>query len=162
MRSAGESGLTPRLLSLLLVAVWAVAAWQVHLIPESMIRMTVGARETPAVVVGLLGILILAYGISALRGRQVDLLAGDGEPPEVGAAWRVAYLLGGGVAFIGLVPILGFIPPAALCALAVARAFDTPLSWRALLLSVTIAAVFWGVFAGLLGVGLGPAVAGWP
>jgi hypothetical protein len=153
---------TPRLLSLLLVAAWAVAAWQVHLIPESMIQMTVGARETPAVVVGLLAVLIVAYGVSALRGRQVDLLAGDGQPPEAGAHWRVAYLLGGGIAFIGLVQILGFILPAALCALAVARAFDAPLSWRAVLLSLAIAAVFWGVFAGLLGVGLGPAVSGWP
>ncbi|MEN9419951.1 MAG: hypothetical protein RI988_3572 [Pseudomonadota bacterium] len=139
-----------------------MAAWQVRLIPESMIQMTVGARATPAAVVALLGLLILAYGLSALRGRQVDLRAGEGEPPEAGAPRRVAWLLGGGVAFIGLVQVAGFILPAALCALAVARAFDAPLSWRAMLLSLAIAAVFWGVFAGILGVGLGPAVAGWP
>ena len=124
--------------------------------------MTVGARETPAAVVGLFGLCILAYTVSAWRGRQVDLRAGDGEAPEVGAPWRVAYLLGGGVAFIVLVQALGFILPAALCAMAVARAFDAPLSWRAALLSLAIAAVFWGVFAGLLGVGLGPAVVGLP
>jgi hypothetical protein len=153
---------SPRPLSLLLVAAWAVAAGQVSLIPESMIQMTVGARETPAAVVTLLGLCIVAYAVSAWRGRQVDLRAGDGEAPESGAIRRVAYLLGGGAAFIVLVQALGFIIPAALCAMAVARAFDAPLSGRAALLSMAIAAVFWSVFAGLLGVGLGPAIVGLP
>jgi hypothetical protein len=56
---------------------------------------------------------------------------------------------------------LGFVIPATLCGMGVARAFDEPLGWRSVLVCGSIALIFWILFAKVLGVGLGPAVA-WP
>lgn len=150
----------PRIVSLLLAVFWCVAAWQVFLIPESAIQMTVGAREVPGAVVILLGGIIALYAVGAWRGHQPDLGGEGGQEPEPGALARTLWLLGGGAAFMGLVQPLGFILPAALCGVGVARAFDAPLSWRTALICLLISAVFWGAFAGGLGVGLGPAFPG--
>lgn len=59
---------------------------------------------------------------------------------------------------MALVAPLGFVIPAALCGMGVARAFDAPLGLKSALVCGAIAAVFWFVFARLLGVGLGPAL----
>ena len=160
LRFAGAGPLAPRLVSLLLAAAWCVAAWQVFLIPESAIQMTVGAREVPAAVVLLLGALIATYAASAWRGAQPDERGEGGQEPVLGATRRVLWLLGGGVAFIALVPLLGFVVPGALCGVGVARAFDAPLSGRTAVICLLIAGVFWIVFAAGLGVGLGPALRG--
>lgn len=130
-----------------------VAAWQVGLIPESAIRMAVGPSLVPAVVVSMLGLLAVVYATAAWRGRQtIDV---DAEP---GSHLRVASLLGGGLVFIVGVPWLGFVLPATLCGMGVARAFDAPLGWRSAAVCGSVATVFWLVFAQLLGVGLGPAL----
>lgn len=160
MRNPGGHPLAPRLVSLALAAAWCVAAWQVFLIPESAIQMAVGAREVPAAVVLLLGLLIALYAVSAWRGQQPDERGEGGEEPEPGATARVLWLLAGGAAFMVLVPLLGFIVPAALCGVGVARSFDAPLSWRTFAVCLLIAGVFWLVFAAGLGVGLGPAAPG--
>ena len=160
MRNTGGHPLAPRLVSLALAAAWCVAAWQVFLIPESAIQMAVGAREVPAAVVLLLGLLIALYAVSAWRGRQPDEQGEGGKEPEPGAAARVLWLLAGGAAFMALVPLLGFVAPATLCGVGVARSFDAPLSWRTVGVCLLIAGVFWLVFAAGLGVGLGPAAPG--
>jgi len=160
MRVTGNHPWMPRLVSGLLGAIWLAAAWQVMVIPESAIQMTVGAREVPAAVVAFLGGLLAAYAAGAWRGTQPDQLGEEGQAPLPGATSRMLWLLGGGVAFIGLVPLLGFIIPAALCAAGVARAFDAPFSVRTAVACLLIAAVFWAAFAAGLGVGLGPAVTG--
>lgn len=160
MRAQTGSPLMPRVVSGLLALMWCVAAWQVFLIPESAIQMAVGAREVPAGVVLLLGGIIAVYAAGAWLGRQPDLRGEDGKDPAPGALWRTLWLLGGGAAFMVLVQPLGFVVPAALCGVGVARAFDAPLSWGTGLICLLISAVFWGVFAGVLGVGLGPALPG--
>ncbi len=160
MSLAGRGPVMPRLVSLLLLAGWLVAAWQVFLIPESAIQMAVGAREVPAAVVILLGGLIGAYGLGAWRGRQPDERGERGEEPAPGGARRVVWLLCGGAAFMVLVPWLGFVLPAALCGVGVARAFDAPLNGRTALACLLIAGVFWVAIAVGLGVGLGPAIKG--
>lgn len=130
-----------------------VAAWQVLLIPESAIRMSVGPALVPAGVVAALGLIALAYALSVLRGRQpVE------NGPEPGAIRRVASLLGGGFVFMAGVSFMGFIVPATLCGMGVARAFDAPLGWRSAAVCAAVATAFWLVFARLLGVGLGPAL----
>jgi len=111
----------------------------------------------PGVVVAALGGLALAYGWSAWRGRQVDESTAEGQQPLPGGRSRLLYLLGGGVLFMALVQPLGFVFPAALCGMGVARAFDAPLGWRSALICLGIAAFFWLVLAYMLGVGLGPA-----
>jgi hypothetical protein len=153
--------MTPLRLAVLLVAIVAAAAWQVTVIPQSLMQMTVGPVLGPAVVVATLGVLALLYGWSAWRGRQVDMSHAPDQAPLPGSRRRLASLLGGGIAFMALVGPLGFVLPAALCGMGVARAFDAPLGWRSALVCGAIAAVFWFIFARLLGIGLGPALA-WP
>ncbi len=153
--------MTPLVLAGLLVAIAAVAAWQVTVIPQSLMQMTVGPVLAPGVVVAGLGVLALLYAWSAWRGRQVDDSLAEGQTPLPGSGRRLLFLLGGGVAFMGLIQFLGFVIPGMLCGMGVARSFDAPLGWRCALVCGGIAGVFWLVFARLLGVGLGPALA-WP
>jgi hypothetical protein len=91
----------------------------------------------------------------------LDAVLGEDGHPLPGANLRMIMLLGGGVAFVLLAVPLGFVIPATLCGMGVARAFDEPLGWRSVLVCGSIALIFWILFAKVLGVGLGPAVA-WP
>ena len=136
-----------------LMLLLGVAAWQVTRIPESAIRMAVGPALVPALAVLALGTAAAAYAVSAWRGRQ-PLETG----PEAGAGFRVASLIGGGLVFMLGVSWLGFVIPATLCGMGVARAFDAPFGWRSALVCGGVALSFWLVFARLLGVGLGPAL----
>jgi len=153
--------MTPLRLAVLLIAIATAAAWQVTLIPQSLMQMTVGPVLVPAVVAAGLGVLALFYGWSAWQGRQVDESHTPGQEPLPGSGVRLASLLGGGIVFMAGVGPLGFVLPAALCGMGVARAFDAPLGWRSAGVCGAIAVVFWLVFARLLGIGLGPALR-WP
>lgn len=148
-------------LAFLLMALCAVAAWQITVIPESLMQMTVGPVLAPAAIVGALSLVAALYGVSAWRGRQVDVSQAPGQEPLPGANTRLLSLLAGGAAFILLVIPLGFVLPATLCGMLIARAFDAPLNAKSALICGLIAAVFWIVFARLLGVGLGPALPWW-
>ena len=148
--------MTPLHVALLLALVCGVAAWQVSVIPESLMQMAVGASLVPAVVVALLSLLVLLFGLSAYRGRQVDESCAPHQSPMPGAGKRMLCLLGGGAAFMALVGPLGFIMAATLCGMGVALAFDAPLKLRSVLICASISAVFWVLFARILGVGLGP------
>lgn len=150
--------MTPLRVALLLLAICGVAAWQVTVIPQSLMEMTVGPTLAPAVIVGTLALVALLYGINALRGREVDMSHAPDQQPLPGANTRLLTLLAGGGAFMALVIPLGFVIPATVCGMCIARAFDAPFNVRSLLICGAIAAVFWGVFARLLGVGLGPAL----
>jgi hypothetical protein len=148
--------MTPLRVALVLWLVCMVAFWQVSVIPSSMMQMTVGPMLVPALVVGGLALLVLLYGWSAWRGHQVDESQAPDQSPLPGAPTRMLSLLGGGAAFMVLVGPLGFIVPATLCGMGVARAFDAPFGLKSLVICGAIAAIFWGLFALVLGVGLGP------
>ncbi len=150
--------MTPLRLALLLLAVCGVAAWQLMVIPQSLMQMTVGPLLAPGAIVAGLTLAALLYGWSAWRGLQVDLSQETGQEALPGSTTRLLILLGGGVAFIVLVIPLGFVLPAALCGMCIARAFDAPFNTKSALICGLIATVFWVVFARLLGVGLGPAL----
>jgi hypothetical protein len=150
--------MTPFRVALLLVTLCGVAAWQVSVIPESMMQMTVGPVLAPGVIVAALCIFSVLYGVSAWRGRQTDESEAPDQSALPGANVRVLSLLGGGVAFIALVIPLGFVIPGTLCGMGVARSFDAPLGFKSALICAAIASTFWFVFAQLLGVGLGPAL----
>ena len=152
--------MTPLRLAFLLLALCGVAAWQLSVIPPSLMQMTVGPVLAPAAIVVALTLVALLYGLSAWRGRQVDLSQGDGQEALPGSTTRLLSLLGGGVVFIVLVIPMGFVLPATLCGMCIARAFDAPFNAKSLLICGLIAGVFWFVFARLLGVGLGPALPG--
>ena len=150
--------MTPLRVAFLLAALCGVAAWQVTVIPESMMQMTVGPVLAPGVIVAALSVFAVLYGVSAWRGRQTDESQAPDQSPLPGANTRVLSLLGGGVAFIVLVIPLGFVIPGTLCGMGVARAFDAPVGLRSLLICGAIATAFWLLFAVVLGVGLGPAL----
>ena len=151
----------PIRLAALLLLLCAAAAWQVTQIPQSSLQSAVGPVLVPALVVGALAVLALAYGASALRGHQPDESHAAGQEPLPGANARLLSLLAGGLAFGVLVGPLGFVIPATLCGMGVARAFDAPLGWRSAAVCGAVAVSFWLVFALWLGVGLGPALR-WP
>jgi hypothetical protein len=67
-------------------------------------------------------------------------------------------MLGGGLAFVVLAKVIGFLIPAALCGLGVSMAFDAKFNLRTLLMVFSIAAIFWTLFSALLGVNLGPII----
>ncbi len=148
--------MSPLRIAIVLAILCAVAAWQVSVIPESLMQMTVGPTLVPAAVVAGLSVLVLLYGISAVRGRQVDESHTEDQRPLAGASTRLLSLLAGGVAFMALVLPLGFIIPGTLCGMGVARAFDAPLSLKSTVICGLIATAFWVLFARVLGVGLGP------
>ena len=148
--------MTPLHVAIALALLCGVGAWQVTVIPESLMQMTVGPTLVPAAVVAGLSVLALLYGISAVRGRQIDESHGEDQSALPGATTRLLSLLGGGVAFVALIGPLGFIVPGTLCGMGVARAFDAPLGLKSLLICGAIATTFWLLFAVVLGVGLGP------
>ena len=148
-------------IAMALILLCGVAAWQVAQIPESAMQMTVGPSLMPALVVAGLALLAACYGLSALRGRQADESHASGQSPQPGATGRLLSLLCGGALFATLIGPLGFIVPATLCGMAVARAFDAPLGRQSLLICATIASCFWLLFGRVLGVELGPALP-WP
>ncbi len=151
--------MTPLRVALALLLVCAVAAWQVSVIPQSLMEMTVGASLVPAGVVAGLSLAGACYALSAWRGRQPDESLNPEQTALPGSLARLLSLLAGGALFMLLVVPLGFVLAAALCGMCIARAFDAPLGGKSLLICGAIAAVFWLVFARLLGVGLGPAFA---
>lgn len=153
--------MTPLRVAIALAILCGVAAWQVSVIPESMMQMTVGATLVPAVVVGGLALLALLYGISAWRGQQADESLAEDQGPLPGANQRLLSLLVGGLAFMVLIVPLGFVIPGTLCGVGVARSFDAPVNAKSIVISALIASTFWLVFARILGVGLGPALPMW-
>lgn len=148
--------MSPLHVAMALAALCGVAAWQVGVIPESLMQMTVGASLVPAVVVGALALLALIYGISAWRGHQTDESLAPDQGPLPGAHRRMLALLAGGLAFMALIVPLGFIIPGTLCGMGVARSFDAPLNTKSVVICGLIASSFWLLFAQVLGVGLGP------
>lgn len=149
--------MTPLRVAAVLAAIGLVAAWQLTLIPESAIQMTVGARVVPAVVVGMIIVLTVLYAVSAWRGKQVDESREEGQEPLPGSSMRLVALLGAGVAFMVGLPWLGFVLPATVCGMCVARSFDAPFNGKSALICGAIALVFWVLFSRILGVALGPA-----
>jgi hypothetical protein len=108
--------------------------------------------------VGALTLFSVLYGISAWRGRQVDESLAPEQTPLPGSQRRMLTLLMGGVLFMALVDLIGFVIPATLCGMCIAKAFDAPFGWKSTSICVSISAFFWWLFAILLGVGLGPAL----
>jgi len=151
--------MTPLRVALALLLICALAAWQVSVIPRSLMEMAVGASLVPAAVVAGLSLASVAYALSAWRGRQLDESLDPEQAALPGAMGRLLSLLIGGALFMLLVTPMGFVLPATLCGMCIARAFGAPVGLKSLLICSAIAAVFWLVFARLLGVGLGPAFA---
>lgn len=149
--------MTPTRVGFLLISLCLIACWQVLNIPESAIQMAVGPALAPASIVGLLLCLAFLYTLSAWRGRQVDEASEPSQAALPGAAYRMLALLSGGVVFMGTVSFAGFVLPATLCGMLIARSFNATLGLRSFLICSCISTGFWFLFNPMLGVGIGPA-----
>jgi Tripartite tricarboxylate transporter TctB family len=149
--------MTPIRVAAVLAVICLVSAWQLTVIGTSAIQMAVDAKAVPTVVVALLAVLTVMYGISAWRGQQADESLEPDQTALPGSGVRLVSLLAGGVAFMAGLPWLGFVLPATVCGMCVARSFDAPLGAKSAMICGIISVCFWLLFAKVLGVGLGPA-----
>jgi len=140
-----------------LAGICAVAFWQLGDIGESAIQMTVGPSAAPRAVVGFLALMTVVYLISAWRGEQVDESHEPDQSALPGSTLRMASLFAGGLVFMVGVTWAGFVLPAALCGMCVARGFDAPFGAKSAAVCLGISVCLWALFAKGLGVGLGPA-----
>lgn len=152
--------MSPRVLAGLMLICVGIAAWQVARIPASPMYAEVGATLVPAAVTVLLGVVVVFYGISALRGTAPDAIAEPGQEPLPGADSRLAFFIGGCLAFSLLVSPIGFWLAGSIGGIGIARSFDAPLRLLTVAICAAIAMAFWLLFAVILGIDLGPVAPG--
>lgn len=148
--------MSTRILSILIILLCGIAAWQSTIIPESMMNTGVGAKLSPLVVVICLSGLALLYLFLAYKDRMPDVVKDEDQMPLEKCNQRILFFLAGGVALIGLIKFIGFLVSATLCGSLIARSFDAPLNIKNLLICAAIALIFWCLFSLGLGVELGP------
>jgi hypothetical protein len=149
--------MTPVRVGALLAFICAVAFWQLGDIGESAIQMAVGPSAAPRAVVTFLALMTVVYLISAWRGGQVDESHEPDQSALPGSTLRMASLFAAGLVFMAGVTWAGFVLPATLCGMLVARGFDAAFGLKSALICLGISAFLWALFAKALGVGLGPA-----
>jgi hypothetical protein len=150
--------MSTRLIASFLLAFCALAAWQVFSIPESTIQSEVGPILAPFILVALLSLLSVFYLLTTIGDKASDCTHHEEDRPLKGGSTRVLYMLGGGLAFILLAKVIGFLIPATLCGLGVSMAFDAKFNAKTLSIVFVIAGAFWTLFSAILGVDLGPIV----
>ena len=150
--------MSTRLIASFLLVFCALAVWQVFSIPESTIQSEVGPILAPSILVALLSLLGVFYLFTTISNKAPDCTHQAEDRPLKGGSTRVLYMLGGGLAFIVLAKVIGFLIPAALCGLGVSMAFDAKFNLKTLLMVFGIAGAFWVLFSAILGVDLGPIV----
>ncbi|MCM5569813.1 tripartite tricarboxylate transporter TctB family protein [Burkholderiaceae bacterium FT117] len=146
----------PLAMAAALLALAAVAGWQVWLIPPPPVASDVGPSTMPGALAGLLAALSFAYLVQAWRGDAEDAARDPVEGPLPGARGRLAWLAAGLAAMLGLLPAAGIGPASAACFVLVARAFDSRRWLRDAVAGAIFAFAIWFVFDRLLGVQLGP------
>jgi len=145
-----------KIVSVLLLALCAVGIWQATIIPESTMYSEVGPILAPSVVIGILTLLGIIYLFNSIKAKSPDCIDTADEVPLEGGNRRVFYFLVSGMLFILLIKPIGFILPATICGVGVAKSFDAAFNAKTFLICGSIAMVFWGLFSALLGVDLGP------
>jgi hypothetical protein len=150
--------MSTRLIASFLLVFCAIAVWQVFSIPESTIQSEVGPILAPSILVALLSLLGVFYLLTTISNKAPDCTHQAEDRPLKGGSTRVLYMLGGGLAFIMLAKVIGFLIPAALCGLGVSMAFDAKFNLKTLLMVFSIAGAFWILFSAILGVDLGPII----
>jgi hypothetical protein len=147
-----------KIVSGLLLALCAVGIWQTTIIPESTMYSEVGPILAPSAVIGVLTILGIIYLLNSVRGKSPDCIESEEEVPLEGGNQRIFYFLVAGMVFIILVKPIGFLIPATICGVGVARSFDAPMNVKTISICLAITLSFWGLFSALLGVDLGPLI----
>ena len=147
-----------KIVSGLLLALCGIGIWQTTIIPESTMYSEVGPILAPSVVIAALTILGLIYLILSFKNKNPDCIESDDGIPLEGGNHRVFYFLMAGMVFIVLIKPLGFLIPASICGIGIAKSFDAPLKIKTVVICSSISLAFWGLFSALLGVDLGPLV----
>ena len=150
--------MSTRFIASFLLVFCALAIWQVFIIPESTIQSEVGPILAPSILVALLSLLGFFYLFTTVSNKASDCTHQEEGRPLKGGSTRVLYMLGGGLSFIALAKVIGFLIPAALCGLGVSMAFDAKFNLKTLLMVFGIAGAFWTLFSAILGIDLGPIV----
>ena len=145
-----------KIVSGLLLALCAIGIWQTTIIPESTMYSEVGPILAPSVVVGILTLLGIIYLLSSIKGKAPDCIESEDEVPLEGGNNRIFYFFASGMLFILLIKPLGFLIPATICGVGVARSFDAAFNVKTFTICTAITLAFWGLFSALLGVDLGP------
>jgi Tripartite tricarboxylate transporter TctB family len=145
-----------KIVSGLLLALCAIGIWQATIIPESTMYSEVGPILAPSVVIGILTLLGIIYLLTSLKGNSPDCIQSEDEVPLDGGNCRIFYFLISGMLFILLIKPIGFLIPATICGVGVAKSFDAPLNVKTISICLSITLAFWGLFSALLGVDLGP------
>ena len=145
-----------KIVSGLLLALCAIGIWQTTIIPESTMYSEVGPILAPSVVVGILTLLGIIYLLSSIKGKAPDCVESEEEVPLEGGNNRIFCFLASGMLFILLIKPLGFLIPATICGVGVARSFDAAFNVKTFIICTAITLAFWGLFSALLGVDLGP------
>jgi putative tricarboxylic transport membrane protein len=142
------------------MALSAVGAWQVSLIPQPAVVSYVGPSAMPAAVVGLLAILSVGYLLLVLLRREGLVAADPEDSPLEGGMLRMLWVLAGLAAMLVLLPLVGVGPACLASFVLVARAFDSRRPARDAGVGVIVVLCLWTIFDRLLGVQLGPLVKG--
>lgn len=143
------------------IAVLAIAGayyWAIGGIAESTLSDEVGASGLPrilAVVLAGLGLVLTARALIAARLAPAPSPAAE-TPAEDGEATaplpRALGFLAFGAAYVGLAPVIGYLPAVALLIAGVALYEGAPRNWRTLAIAVGGALLYWAIFVRLLGV----------
>jgi putative tricarboxylic transport membrane protein len=146
----------PVCMGLALVALVAVAAWQVGVIPDPPAFAAVGPAVMPRALVGVLAVLAALYLALSLLGRSEDALQDEHESPLPGRQARVAWMIGGLAALLALTPVLGIGLAVVVAFVCIARAFDSRRWARDVIVALLFCFAIWYLFDRQLGVQLGP------
>lgn len=146
----------PLAMGVALLAVSAVAAWQVSIIPQAPGFNVVGPSEMPIAMVGLLSALAALYFLLALTGKAPDATQDEWDSALPGASARTSFMLLGLVIMMILIPLAGIGIAGLATFVCVARAFDSRRLARDVIVGLCVSFVIWFVFSQWLGVQLGP------
>jgi putative tricarboxylic transport membrane protein len=139
-----------------LLAVAAVAAWQVSIMPEAPGFNVVGPSVMPMTMVGLLSVLAALYFLLALTGKAPDAIEDEWESALPGASTRTFVMLLGLALMMILIPLAGIGIAGLATFVCVARAFGSRRLVRDVLVGLCVSFAIWFVFSQWLGVQLGP------
>jgi putative tricarboxylic transport membrane protein len=156
MRPPGDRRRGAVAFSAALIAVAAIAAWQVSVIPAPPAFTTVGPSVMPSALVVVLALIAVLYLVQSVRGASPDVLHDPEEGPLPGRRGRTAWLAGGLAALLLLIPTAGIGVAGIVSFLLIARAFDSRRLLRDLLVGVGASFSLWYLFDRLLGVQIGP------
>lgn len=147
-----------KIVSGLLLALCGIGIWQTTIIPESTMYSEVGPILAPSVVIAALTILGIIYFALSIKNKNPNCTEDEDGVPLQGGNQRIFYFLIAGMTFIILVKPLGFLIPASMCGVGIAKSFDAPFKLKTFFICTSISLAFWGLFSALLGVDLGPLI----